>query len=254
MPASLDEYEAATSPAPATSTRTTTWWSASDPAALEEMRAYLAQLFASAGVSGDEEVVLYDETGGMRAARSVWFLEYLGHPRVRFLDGGFQAWRAAGGPVSRDVPAAPRPAAFAARPRPDVLADLRLRRRPPEPARRDHPRHPQRGRAQGRGNSRTATPAPGASPAPSGWSGGASSTPKDACPDSEQARRPSGGRPASPPTKRSSSTVTAAPARPAPFWPSRSWATRASATSSAPGTNGLAAPTCPPILASRRHA
>ncbi len=94
----------------------------SDPASLEAMHAYLAQLFASAGVTGDEEVVLYDATTGMRAARSAWFLEYLGHPRVRQLDGGFQAWRAAGGPVSRDVPAAPRPAAFTVQPRPDTLA------------------------------------------------------------------------------------------------------------------------------------
>ena len=94
----------------------------SDPGALEETHTYLARLFASVGVSGGEEVVVYDETGGMRAARSVWFLEYLGHPRVRFLDRGFQAWRAARGAVSRDVPAAPRPAAFAVRPRPDVLA------------------------------------------------------------------------------------------------------------------------------------
>jgi thiosulfate/3-mercaptopyruvate sulfurtransferase len=94
----------------------------SDPAGLEEARAYLTQAFASVGLNGDEEVVLYDQTMGMRDARTVWFLEYLGHPRLRRLDGGFEAWRAAGGPVSRDVPAAPRSAAFAARPRTDILA------------------------------------------------------------------------------------------------------------------------------------
>jgi len=94
----------------------------SDPAGLEEMHAYLAQAFASAGVSGDEEVVLYDATTGMRAARGVWFLEYLGHPRVRQLEGGFQAWRAIGGAVSRDVPAAPRPAAFVPQPQAELLA------------------------------------------------------------------------------------------------------------------------------------
>jgi thiosulfate/3-mercaptopyruvate sulfurtransferase len=94
----------------------------SDPASLEETRTYLTEALASVGVSGDEEVVVYDQTTGMRAARSVWFLEYLGHPRVRQLDGGFQAWRVAGGPVSRDIPAAPRPADFAARPQPDILA------------------------------------------------------------------------------------------------------------------------------------
>jgi thiosulfate/3-mercaptopyruvate sulfurtransferase len=94
----------------------------SDTVALEETRAYLTEAFASAGVGGDEEVVLYDQTTGMRAARSVWFLEYLGHPHARQLHGGFQAWRAAGGPVSRDIPGAARPATFAAHPRPDVLA------------------------------------------------------------------------------------------------------------------------------------
>jgi thiosulfate/3-mercaptopyruvate sulfurtransferase len=94
----------------------------SDPASLEETRAYLTEAFASVGVSGEEDVVLYDQTTGMRAARSVWFLEYLGHPRVHQLDGGFQAWRAAGGPVSCDLPAAPRPGAFAVRPQPNVLA------------------------------------------------------------------------------------------------------------------------------------
>ncbi|HJX61133.1 MAG TPA: rhodanese-like domain-containing protein, partial [Dehalococcoidia bacterium] len=39
----------------------------SDPAGLEGMHSYLARAFASAGVSGDEEVVLYDDTTGMRA-------------------------------------------------------------------------------------------------------------------------------------------------------------------------------------------
>ena len=152
---------------------------ASDPAALEEMRAHLAQLFASAGVSGDEEVVLYDETGGMRAARSVWFLQYLGHPS-RPLPG----WRFAGlaGRRRRRLAGRARSAATCRLRRAAAArcpGTLRLRRRPPEPARRDHPRHPQRGRAQGRGNSRLRPPRR-AFPAPSGWSGGASSTPKDA--------------------------------------------------------------------------
>jgi thiosulfate/3-mercaptopyruvate sulfurtransferase len=35
----------------------------------------------------------------MRAARVFWFLEYFGHPDVRLLDGGFQAWERRGMPV-----------------------------------------------------------------------------------------------------------------------------------------------------------
>jgi thiosulfate/3-mercaptopyruvate sulfurtransferase len=43
----------------------------------------------------------------MRAARAFWFLEYIGHPRVQVLDGGFGAWISAGLPVTRE--AAPPP-------------------------------------------------------------------------------------------------------------------------------------------------
>ena len=118
----LDEYEAGHIPSARHLDTYDYLVERSDPAGLEETRAYLTEAFASVGVSGDEEVVVYDQTTGMRAARSVWFLEYLGHPRVRQLDGGFQAWRAAGGPVSRDIPAAPRPASFVVHPQPDVLA------------------------------------------------------------------------------------------------------------------------------------
>ena len=55
------------------------------------------------GVSESKEVVFYEENSGMRAARGVWFLEYFGHPNGRMLDGGFSAWRAAGGPVTTEA-------------------------------------------------------------------------------------------------------------------------------------------------------
>jgi thiosulfate/3-mercaptopyruvate sulfurtransferase len=50
----------------------------------------------------------------MRAARELWILEFLGHRRVRLLDGGLGAWKAAGGTVSAE-PVAPVPAAFVPR-------------------------------------------------------------------------------------------------------------------------------------------
>jgi thiosulfate/3-mercaptopyruvate sulfurtransferase len=55
------------------------------------------------GVSGDKEVVFYEENSGMRAARGLWFLEFFGHPNVRMLDGGIQAWQAAGGPITTEA-------------------------------------------------------------------------------------------------------------------------------------------------------
>jgi thiosulfate/3-mercaptopyruvate sulfurtransferase len=53
-------------------------------------------LFGARGVSLDRPVVVYDHESGERAARAVWMLAVLGHPDVKILDGGAQAWYAAG--------------------------------------------------------------------------------------------------------------------------------------------------------------
>jgi thiosulfate/3-mercaptopyruvate sulfurtransferase len=73
------------------------------------------------GVSELKEVVFYEDNSGMRAARGLWFLEYYGHPNVKMLDGGFQAWKAAGAPVTTEA-APPKAATFKIAERRDVLA------------------------------------------------------------------------------------------------------------------------------------
>jgi thiosulfate/3-mercaptopyruvate sulfurtransferase len=73
------------------------------------------------GVSESKEVIFYEDNSGMRAARGVWFLEYYGHPNVKMLDGGFQAWKAAGAPITTDV-TAPKAGAFKIAERREVLA------------------------------------------------------------------------------------------------------------------------------------
>jgi thiosulfate/3-mercaptopyruvate sulfurtransferase len=73
------------------------------------------------GVSESKEVVFYEANSGMRAARGVWFLEYFGHPNVRMLDGGFEAWKAAGGPITTES-VAPKAATFKIAERREVLA------------------------------------------------------------------------------------------------------------------------------------
>lgn len=65
-------------------------------------------LFGARGVTADRPVVIYDHETGERAARAVWLLAVLGHPDVRILDGGTQAWSASGGKLVR-VAAAPPP-------------------------------------------------------------------------------------------------------------------------------------------------
>ena len=73
------------------------------PAGLTVLARDLASRYATAGVSKDRLVVVYEEDTGMRAARDTWILQYLGHPKVRMLHGGIAAWQAAGGELSKEV-------------------------------------------------------------------------------------------------------------------------------------------------------
>ena len=61
-------------------------------------------LFEQRGVNLDQTVVFYEAIAGMRAARGFWFLEYFGHTDVHVLDGGLNAWQAAGYPVTTEAP------------------------------------------------------------------------------------------------------------------------------------------------------
>jgi len=88
---------------------------------LPDPDAFAAKL-GQLGVGDEHEVVVYDQTGTMYAARAWWLIRYLGADRVRFLDGGFRAWQAAGGPVTTEVPSYP-PARFTPRPRRDMVVE-----------------------------------------------------------------------------------------------------------------------------------
>ncbi len=61
------------------------------------------------GIGNGTQVIAYDESNGMFAARAWWMLRWLGHRAAAVLDGGFKAWLAAGGTVAsgedRAVPA-----------------------------------------------------------------------------------------------------------------------------------------------------
>ena len=81
----------------------------SSDAPLSAFLAIFRNLFGTRGVSQDRPVVIYDHETGERAARAVWLLAVLGHPDVRILDGGTQAWTASGRRLVQ-VTKAPAPA------------------------------------------------------------------------------------------------------------------------------------------------
>jgi thiosulfate/3-mercaptopyruvate sulfurtransferase len=84
------------------------------PAAFEEMMAKL-------GISNTTRVIVYDERGGIYAARLWWILNYYGHPNVALMNGGWIKWKADQRTASTEVPA-PKTAAFTARAQPRWLA------------------------------------------------------------------------------------------------------------------------------------
>ncbi|MDB5808982.1 MAG: hypothetical protein JWN94_1104 [Betaproteobacteria bacterium] len=77
-----------------------------DDSSLENMRKFaqsMADRYSSVGVRLERPVIVYDENTGMRAARELWMLEFIGHRKARMLHGGLTQWVAEGGPVLVDT-------------------------------------------------------------------------------------------------------------------------------------------------------
>ncbi len=70
--------------------------------------ATLAARLSQCGVSNASQVIAYDSSGGMFAARLWWLLRWLGHDNVALLDGGLPAWQRAGHALTAEVPRAQR--------------------------------------------------------------------------------------------------------------------------------------------------
>ena len=81
----------------------------------------IEHLIQAKGVNTDSNVVIYDDIAGMRSARLFWFLEFFGHKEVHVLNGGFNAWTAAGMPVTHEA-SIPKPGNFKMKLQRDLLA------------------------------------------------------------------------------------------------------------------------------------
>ncbi|WP_307893271.1 sulfurtransferase [Bacillus swezeyi] len=64
----------------------------------------LAKKLGEIGIDRHTAVVVYDDSGGMFAARFWWQLRYLGHDSVYVMDGGFSNWVKAGYDVTTEIP------------------------------------------------------------------------------------------------------------------------------------------------------
>ena len=91
------------------------------PQALEAFLWIMEHLIQAKGVNTDSTVVIYDDVAGMRSARLFWFLEFFGHQDVHVLNGGFNAWTAAGLPVTQEA-SIPKAGNFKMKPRRELLA------------------------------------------------------------------------------------------------------------------------------------
>ncbi|HEY5683650.1 MAG TPA: sulfurtransferase [Sulfuricaulis sp.] len=52
----------------------------------------LSRILGRLGITRNSHVVIYDDLGGLNAARLFWELERIGHPEVSVLDGGLVKW------------------------------------------------------------------------------------------------------------------------------------------------------------------
>ncbi|SEJ23185.1 MULTISPECIES: sulfurtransferase [unclassified Variovorax] len=69
-------------------------------------REKFAQWLSGIGFANGMQAVVYDRNGANYCGRLWWMLKWMGHDAVSVLDGGLQAWQAAGGEVTnREEPA-----------------------------------------------------------------------------------------------------------------------------------------------------
>lgn len=77
------------------------------------------------GLGDGHRIICYDQNHLFASARCWWMFRAMGHEDVAVLDGGFDAWRAAGGAVEDLPPHFQADRHFTCRPRRDVLRDIK---------------------------------------------------------------------------------------------------------------------------------
>jgi len=102
-----------------------TFLATSSAEGLMELKGTFAKHFGAAGLSGAETAVFYEDalnSGYGQSCRGYYLLTWLGYPKVKVLNGGYSAWKAAGLATSTEL-ATPTAATF---PADLVMADVML--------------------------------------------------------------------------------------------------------------------------------
>lgn len=85
----------------------------------------LAKKLAAIGINFQETlVVAYDNSRFAFGARLWWLLRYMGHDKVKLLNGGWTAWESAGYPVTDAARPTPQTGSFAAQLNPDWVVNI----------------------------------------------------------------------------------------------------------------------------------
>lgn len=83
---------------------------------------YFAECVSSMGISNDDHVVIYDQSGAyMASSRAWWLFRTFGHANVYVLEGGLQAWKAQGFHLASGPADAPAQGNFKSSFRPELI-------------------------------------------------------------------------------------------------------------------------------------
>jgi len=100
-----------------------TYLATSTAEGLQALKQTFSDAFGAVGLSGAETAVFYEDalnSGYGQSCRGYYLLTWLGYPKVRVLNGGYSAWKAAGLPTSTEA-VTPTPATFPAGATTDVM-------------------------------------------------------------------------------------------------------------------------------------
>jgi len=121
----VDTYAAGHIPGAVNLREVFTFLATSSVDVLKELKSTFTTALGAAGLSGAETAVFYEDalnSGYGQSCRGYYLLTWLGYPKIKVLNGGFSAWKAAGMPVSTEA-ATPTAAAF---PSDLTMADVML--------------------------------------------------------------------------------------------------------------------------------